>query len=366
MIYRNKGVKLDKTEILLQEITDANGVSGYESSATEVMARHMKEFAEISYDKMGSIIGKKVGSTESPRVLLAGHLDEVGFMVKEITKHGYIKFLPLGGWWGHVALGQRVWIITSKGPVLGVIGSKPPHLLLPKDREKVLEISDMFIDVGTLENYDVTKKLGIRVGDPVVPDSKFTIMGNPKVYMAKAFDNRVSCAIVIDVLRHFKKVSHPNTIFGIGTVQEEVGLRGAKTVAHQVDPDVAIIADVGIAQDIPPDNYEKSEKFGAGPAILIYDAGMIPNQRLRQLVIKTADENKIPFHLTYMERGATDGKEIHMSRSGVPSIVVGPPSRYVHSHNSLLYRDDYDNTVRLIVALIKKLNNKVVAELTNK
>jgi putative aminopeptidase FrvX len=355
---------LDKTEILLKEITDATGVSGHEAGAREIMARHLKGIAEINYDKLGSIIARKEGSAVSPRVLIAGHLDEIGFMVKEITKEGYIKFLGLGGWWGHVALGQRVWIMTSGGPVIGVVGSKPPHLLQPKDREKVMELSDMYIDVGTMEKYDISKKLGVRVGDPIVPDSTFVIMNNEKMYMGKAFDNRVSCALVVDVIRHFNTAAHPNTIFGIGTVQEEVGLRGARTVAYEVDPEVAIIADVGIAQDVPPDGYSRAEKLGAGPAILIYDAGMIPNQRLRQLAIKTAEENKIPFHLTYMERGATDGSEIHKSRSGVPTLVIGVPIRYVHSHNGIMYRGDYDNTVKLVVTLVKKMNKKTVENLT--
>jgi len=355
---------VDNTEILLQEITDADGISGYEGAAREVMGRYLDGLGEISYDKLGSLIARKKGRSDSPRVILAGHLDEIGFMVKEISPEGFINFLPIGGWWGHVALGQRVKILTAKGPVLGVVGSKPPHILEPEDRKKVLKISDMFIDVGTMEKYDITKKLGVRVGDPIIPDSKFTIMNHDKMYMAKAFDNRVSCAIVIEILKKFQKTVHPNTIFGVGTVQEEVGLRGARTAAHVVQPDVAIIADVGIAQDVPPDCYKKAEKLGGGPAILVYDAGMIPNQRLRRLVIDVAEKNKIPFHLTSMPGGATDGREIHMSQAGVPSICIGVPVRYIHSHNGIMYRKDYDNTVRLIAALIKKLDKNTVEMLT--
>jgi endoglucanase len=356
---------LDKTEILLQEITDACGTSGYENAAREVMARHMKDYAEISYDKLGSIIGKKKGRADSPRVAVVGHLDEIGFMVKESTRTGYIKFLPLGGWWGHVALAQRVRIMTSKGPVLGVVGSTPPHLLEPKEREKVLKISDMFIDVGVMNKYDITKKLGIRVGDPIIPDSQFTIMNHNKMYMAKAFDNRVCCAMVIEILQKFHKTAHPNTIYGIGTVQEEVGLRGARTAAHVTDPDVAIILDVNIARDIPPEtDYRISEKLGGGPGILVYDHGMIPNQRLRQLVIGTAEEKNIPYHLSSMERGATDGGSIHLSRSGVPTVCIGLPTRYIHSHNGIIYRKDYDNTVRLTIEIVRKLNHKTVESLT--
>lgn len=360
-----KGFIVDATEHLLKELTEANGVSGYESEVRAIMAREMKKSAaKIEFDRLGSILGVKRGSADAPRVLVAGHMDEIGFMVKEITDEGYVKFLPLGGWWGHVALGQRMRIITSKGPVLGVIGSTPPHLLPPDDRKKVLEIKDMFIDVGVQEKFDVRKKLGIKQGDPIIPDSDFTIMGNPKMYLAKAFDNRMACAVVLDVLRAFKKEKHPNTILGAGTVQEEVGSRGAQTIAHVGNPDVAIIVDTAIGQDIPPDGFKKAEKMGAGPAMLIYDAGMIPNLKLRDLAIDTAEKHKIPFHLTYMERGATDGARVHMSRTGVPSIVIGPPVRYIHSHNSMMYRPDYDNTVKLVCELIKKLDAKTSKALT--
>jgi endoglucanase len=296
--------------------------------------------------------------------MISGHMDEIGFMVKEITKEGYIKFLPLGGWWGHVALGQRMRVVSSKGVFVGVVGSKPPHILKAEERKKVLDINDMFLDVGVIEKFDIKKKLGIKVGDPIVPDSQFTIMGNNKLYMSKAFDNRVACAIVIDVARKLKKIKHPNMLLAGGTVQEEVGLRGAQTIAHIGNPDVALVVDVGVAQDIPPEGFSKDEKLGAGPVVLIYDGGMIPNLKLRDLIIKTAEQKKIPYHLSYMAGGTGDGARIHMTRAGVPAIYVGPPVRYIHSNNGILYRKDYDNTVKLMVELIKKLDKKTVKSLT--
>lgn len=355
---------MDQTEILLQELTNAHGTSGFEGSAREVMAKYMSGYARLEYDKLGSLIGTKRGAADFPRVAVVGHLDEIGFLVSEITKEGFIKFLPIGGWWGHVVLAQRVWIITEKGPVLGVVGSTPPHLLKHKDREKVLEVADMFIDVGTMEKYDVAKKMGIKVGDPVIPDSQFTIMNHNKMYVAKAFDNRVACAMVVDVVRYFKKTKHPNTLLGIGTVQEEVGLRGARTAAYQANPDVAVILDVSIARDTPPDDYKKSERLGNGPGIMVYDGSMIPNQRLRQLTIKTAEADKIPYHLSSLARGGQDGGSFHVSRSGVPTIFICIETRYIHSHNSIIYRKDYDNVVRLATALIKKLDKKTVESLT--
>jgi len=356
---------VDKTELLLKEITEANGVSGYESEIRRIMIREMEgNVEEIKRDKIGSIMGVKAGTAKSPRVMVIGHMDEIGFMVKEVTKEGFIKFLPLGGWWGHVALGQRMRIITSRGPVIGVVGSTPPHLLPLKDREKVVEIKDMFIDVGVQEKFDVKKKLHVRPGDPIIPDSQFTIMGNKKMYMSKAFDNRMACAVVLDVIRKLQNVRHPNTVLGCASVQEEVGLRGAQTMAYLADPDVCIVCDTNIGQDIPPDCFKKEEKLGNGPSVLLYDAVMIPNIGLRDLVIKTAETRKIPFHLSSIERGGTDGGRVHLSRIGVPSIVIGPAVRYIHSHNSILNRTDYDNTVKLIVELIKKLDAKTVSSLT--
>lgn len=356
---------MDKTEQLLKEVTEANGVSGYETEVRKIMAREMKGITDdIQYDKIGSIMGVKKGTADNPRVMVISHMDEIGFMVKEITDEGYIKFLPLGGWWGHVALGQRMRVITSKGAVIGVIGSKPPHILPQEERKKVLEIKDMFLDVGAQEKFDVKKKLGIKVGDPIVPDSEFTIMGNKKMYMAKAFDNRVACAVVLDILKIFKTVKHPNTILGSASVQEEVGLRGAQTLSHVGDPDVCIVVDTGLGLDVPPEGFKKEEKLGGGPGIFMMDAVMIPNLKLRDMVLATAESKKIPYHLTCMERGGTDGGRVHLSRSGVPTIVIGPAVRYIHSHNSVLNRDDYDNTVKLIVEVIKKLDKKTVKTFT--
>ncbi len=356
---------MDKTELLLKEITEVNGISGYEGEVRRIMERELKPLSNsVEYDRLGSILGRKKGTAANPRVMVVGHMDEIGFMVKEVTKEGYVKFLPVGGWWGHVALAQRMRIMTAKGAVVGVVGSRPPHILEPKDREKVMEIKDMFIDVGAQEGFDVAKKLGVKIGDPIIPESQFTIMGNPDLYMAKAFDNRVACAIVIDVMRKLKTARHPNTVLGAASVQEEVGARGAISLAHIGEPDVCIVVDTGIGMDIPPEGFSRPEKLGSGPSVLVFDGSMIPNLKLRDLVIKTAEQKKIPFHLTYMERGGTDGGKIHVNRSGVPSVVIGPAVRYIHSHNSILSRKDYDNTVKLITELILKLDQKTAASLS--
>ncbi|MEX1000395.1 MAG: M42 family metallopeptidase [Thermodesulfobacteriota bacterium] len=353
---------MDKTENLLKELTEAHGIPGYEAEVRKVIRSHFKPIGDIEEDNMGSLICKKVGKDPSPKIMLAGHMDEVGFMVKHISSDGFIRFTTLGGWWDQVLLSQRVAIKTGKGDVIGVIGAKPPHLLSQEERNKVVVRKNMYIDIGATSEKDV-EKAGVRIGDPIVPVSEFTILANPKTYMSKAFDNRVGCGVVISALSSLKK-SHPNTLYGVATVQEEVGVRGATTSVEMVDPDIAIILESDIAGDVPgikPD--ESSTKFAGGPSLLLYDARMIPNLKLRDLVIDTAKRNKIPLQFTTMEGGATDGSVIHLYKTGVPTVVLGVPSRHIHSHNSIIHRDDFDYTVKLLKALIQKLDKKTVQEI---
>jgi endoglucanase len=352
---------MDRTLEFLKELVDAHGVPGHEDDVAKVMQKHLKGVGAFSKDRLGSFVCEKVGDAKGPRVMLAGHLDEVGFMVRSITKEGFIKFLPLGGWWGHVVLGQRLIIKTRKGDVIGVVGSKPPHELRDEDRKKVLEIKDMYIDVGVTSDWAIKKHLDIRPGDPIVPDSAFTVMANPNLLLAKAWDNRIGCAMAADVAKRLVGQKHPNTLFAVATVQEEVGLRGAKTVSSKVRPDVGIALDVGIAHDTP--GTEGDEKLGGGPLIVIYDATSIPNRRLRDLVIETAEKQRIPLQFEAVERGGTDAGRIHLSGEGVPSLSMGVAARYIHSHVSIIDRRDYEATVKLLVAVVKRLDRKTVESL---
>ncbi len=354
---------MDQTRELLKEITEASGIPGYESEVRAVMRRYLEDVAVIEQDKLGSLIGRHTGSSEYPRVMLAGHMDEIGFMVKLITKEGFIKFVPLGGWWDQVLLGHRVTVKTAKGDVIGVLGAKPPHLLTDEERKKVVEKSDMYIDIGA-RSEEEAREMGVRPGDPIIPVSNFVTMANPRFYLSKAFDNRVGCALAVQVLRQLAEEGHPNTVYAVGTVQEEVGLRGAKTSAFAINPDVAIILEVDIAGDVPGIKPEESAiKMGGGPTLLVYDARMIPNLKLRDLVIATAEELQIPLQFSAMAGGATDGGMIHLHNEGVPTVVIGVPTRHIHSHNAILCRDDYDRAFRLVVAVVRKLDAPTVAGL---
>jgi endoglucanase len=354
---------MDKTEKFLKTLTEAHGVAGYEDEIRAILRDYMEPLGEMTQDKLGSLICLQPG--DGPKVMLAGHMDEIGFMVTHVTKDGFLKFVQLGGWWDQVLLGHRVIIKSRKGDVLGVIGAKPPHMLDAAARSKVVEKKNMYIDIGATSREQAVES-GVRPGDPAVPDSAFAILANPKTYLSKAFDNRVGCALAIDVLRHYQDKEHPNNIYGVATVMEEVGLRGATTSVRAIDPDVAIILEVDIAGDVPGIKPEESDvKLGKGPTIIMFDRAMIPNRKLRDLVIDTAEELDIPLQLSgYTVGGTTDGAKIHLHGTGVPTVVIGVATRHIHSHGGILHRDDYDNAVKLLNAVVAKLDAETVAGFT--
>lgn len=353
---------MESRKTFLKQLLEAHGVPGAEQEVWKVMERRLKGVGPISSDRLGSFICEQRGSSTAPRVMLAGHLDEVGFMVRSVTKDGFVKFLPLGGWWGHVVLGQRMVIKTRKGDVIGIVGSKPPHEIREEDRKKVLEIRDMFIDVGATEDWDVKKHLDIRPGDAIVPWSPVTPLANPDLVLAKAWDNRLGCGIAAEIALAFKGMPHPNTLYTVATVQEEVGLRGAQTAATKLQPDVAIVLDVGIAHDTP--GTDNDVHLGKGPLLVIYDATAIPNRKLLDLVLDTAKKLRIPVQFESVERGGTDAGRIHLVGEGVPSLSMGCAARYIHSHASLVSQRDFDATVKLLIAVVKRLDKKTVDGLT--
>ena len=241
---------MDTTETLLKELTEAHGVSGYEAEVRAVMRRHLEPLGVLEQDKIGSLICRQAGTSEAPRVMLAAHMDEIGFMIKQVTKEGFLRFVPLGGWFDQVLLGQRVVIRTTKGDV------------------------------------------------------------------------------------------------------------------ELANPDVAIILESDIGGDVPGIGEEESAvKLGRGPTMVLFDARMIPHLRLRDLVMETAREAGVPLQTSFLEGGATDGAPIHLHNSGVPTVVLGVAARHIHSHSSIIHRDDFDHQVALVAALVRKLDATTVANL---
>jgi putative aminopeptidase FrvX len=348
---------------LLRELTEAHAVSGHEDEVRAIFVDELQECGELSADRNGSVFCE-IGES-GPRVLVAGHMDEVGFMVQAITLDGFLQFVAIGGWWEHSLLSQRVEILTRSGEkVVGVVASRPPHFLPEAQRRQVQTIDQLFIDVGAESRRDAMEQFGISIGDPIAPVSSFTPMGREDIFMAKAFDNRVGMAGAIQTGQILAQSSHPNRLIIGGTVQEEVGLRGAKTAANFVKPDVAIVLEGPPADDTP--GFPRSEcqgRLGGGVQIRLYDPSAITNPRLARLAIETAKAEGIPHQVTVRRSGGTDAGSFHVANEGIPSIVLGVPARYIHSHNAIIDLNDYLHLLALSIALVRRLDQQMVDRL---
>ncbi|WP_416148330.1 M42 family metallopeptidase [Salipaludibacillus sp. HK11] len=348
---------------LMKDLTETEGLPGFEDRVYNLMKKEIVTHTEEIYsDNLGSIVGK-IGN-EEPKVLLAGHMDEVGFIVSSITKNGFLRFKPLGGWWGHVLLSQRVKILTKNKDLTGIVGSKPPHVLSGEERKKVLDIEKMFIDIGASSREEV-ESFGVAVGDAIATICPFEPLANEKMLLSRTWDNRAGCYIALKVLERLKGESLPNSLYSGATVQEEVGLRGAETLAKMIQPAIAFATDVGVAGDIPGMNQEDTSlELGKGPILSFMDRSMIPHRKLRDFVVETAKENNTPYQVDIMMGGGTDAGKFHISNIGIPTMVVSVPSRYIHSHVSVVHYDDLEHAIDLLCNVIKKLDRSTVEGLT--
>ncbi|MBK5112308.1 MAG: M42 family metallopeptidase [Candidatus Heimdallarchaeota archaeon] len=361
---------------------DAFGPSGFERDVAILVKEYTEPFAdEVLQDRTGSIIFKK--GNKGPKIMLAGHIDEVGFMVSGISDDGFLTFNQLGGWWDQVLLSQRVVIKIRDGTkIKGIICSKPPHILSAEDRSKVVTKDKMFIDVGCKTKKGV-KALGITLGDPIIPDAAFEIIKRKQfkkdnetgkynekevtLAVGKAFDDRLGAFIISEVLRKIKEenIELPNQIYGAATVQEEVGLRGARTSAQMIQPDVGIALEVDISGDVPGvDKTTMAASMSNGPSILVADGSMLPNPNLKHFVIDVAKEMGMDIQLSIIARGGTDAGVMHITGSGCPSIVLGIPTRHIHSHYGILDVEDLEKCVDLLIEILKRLDQKTIDSFT--
>jgi endoglucanase len=344
----------------LEKLSNACGVTGRESEVRELMIRLMTPYAdEIVVDKLENVIAIKKGREKSTKIMLAAHMDEVGLMVKTITKEsklrsgGFLQFTKMGGIDDRVLPGQKVTVFSRKAAFPGIIGSKPPHIQKEEERKKVIASDELFIDVGA-ESKEDALAMGIAVGDPVGFDIKYTALGRD-VVMGKAFDNRAGCATLVETLKLLEKTDC--TVYAVGTVQEEVGLRGAGTAAFCIDPDLAIALDVTIAGDVPGvREYDTSVKMGKGPALTISDAGLITHPKILRWLLDSAEEEKIPYQIETGLMGSTDAARIMLTRQGIPSGNISIPTRYIHSPVAMLSLKDIENSAKLTVAAIKRIS----------
>lgn len=357
--------ELDRTGRLLEELSNAFGPSGYEADVRAIMRRELGPLTtSMETDGLGSLIAVASRSPDAPRVMMAAHMDELGMIVRFITDEGYVKFVTLGGWLDQGLINQRFWIKTRKGAVLGVTGLKTPHIMQGDERTRLRLRDEIFLDVGARSKADAAERLGIRPGDPIAPDSKFAILQGGELYLGKAWDDRVGCAVMVEVMRRLKESPARVNVYAVATVQEEIGLRGAHTASNMVKPDIGISIESGVAADYPGIKEEEAqERLGGGAGLFLHDSSMIPTLAFRDFFIDTAKAAGIPLQFNVLSGYGEDGAEMQKSFTGIPAVNVTVPTRYLHNHNGIIARADFDRAVDLIVAAIRKLDRETIAKL---
>ena len=353
-----KNIDLD----ILKDLCEADGISGFEKEVSRVMKHHMEELVdEIFYDNLGSIIGVKKGDKNGPKIMISGHMDEVGFMVRSITEEGYIKMLPVGGWWGHVLPTQELIITTSSGrKIKGIVGARAPHGMSVEEKSKVMEVANLFLDLG-VESKEEVEKLGVAIGDMVTPNTKFELMNNPNYFIGKAFDDRMGCGIAIEVLRALEGEKHNANIYAVGSVQEEVGIRGARTATNLIRPDVAFALDVTTAKDTPIES--DGIKLGCGVLLSSLDSLTIAHKGLLEKMQNICNDLNIEFSTDFMVAGGTDACNIHKSFDGIITMTLSVPTRYMHSHKLIIHRKDYTETIKVLAEFCKILDSETLEEI---
>ncbi|WGM89398.1 MAG: M42 family metallopeptidase [Candidatus Bathyarchaeota archaeon] len=338
---------------VLEKFSNVNGVTGREDQVRNLLENYLKPYVdEIKEDKLGNLIGFKKGKADAPTVMIAAHMDEVGLMIKNIKKKGFLQFTKIGGIDDRVLFAQKVIVHTEKGPLVGVVGAKPVHIQKDEERKKVIDADHLFIDIGAKDKEEA-EKMGVQVGDVVSFDIQFGKL-NKNVVLGKAFDDRVGCAILVEVMKQLQDCDC--NVYVVGTIQEEVGLRGATIAAFSIQPDLGLAVDVTVAGDTPGVvEGDAPAKMGGGPALTVADAGLITHPKVLRLLIDSAKENKISYQLETGIRGCTDAAKIALTRDGVPSGVVSVPARYIHSPAGIINLDDVQKTVDLLVCVVKNV-----------
>ena len=337
---------------LLKKIIESAGIPGYESEVARLMCNEFKKVSnDVHIDNFGNVIAKK--GQGKKKIMLAAHMDEVGLLVKHISKEGFISFIKIGGIDDRILPAQRVIIKAKKGDIVGIIGSKPAHLQKEEDKKHPLKYEDMFIDIGCPSREEAEKK--IEIGDAVIFEPNSGVL-NGKLYYGKAVDDRVGCYALIKI---FEKIKAPAEIYAVATAQEEVGLKGSRTSSFKINPDFALALDTTVAGDTPQiQERESALKLGQGVAITLIEAcgrGMIVNEKVKNLLIETARAYKIKYQIDVIDGGMTDGAMIYMNREGVPTGVLSIPSRYIHSATGVFHIDDVNAAIDLAIKSVEKM-----------
>jgi len=349
-----KNNDLERVNKLLEEFSNAHGISGFEKNVRTLLEKKIKPYVdEIRTDNMGNLIATKKG--KGPRVMIAAHMDEIGFMVKYIDDQGYIYFSRSGGWFDQTLLNQRVIVHTATKDYYGVIGSKAPHVMKAEERQRMIPIAEMYVDIGAIDKKDI-QKAGVEIGDTITIDRQYRLLMND-LGSGKALDNRAGIVSMLETARILAKEKVDAEIIYVGTVQEEIGLKGARTAAHGVDPDVALAIDTTIPGDHPGIEKRSSIlELGKGPVITVSDAegaGIVVDEKTLSWLKTTAKDSKIAYQLSVGDGGMTDAAIINLTRDGIPSGGVSIATRYLHSPVEVAHLGDIVDCSRLTAEAVK-------------
>lgn len=349
------------TKNLIKKTTELQGTSGFEHAVRDFMRKEMKPYVdEIEYDGLGGLFGiKKSDVKDAPKLMIAAHMDEVGFMVSSITKKGLFKVLPLGGWNPYVVSAQRFTLQTRNGDYPVVSSSIPPHLLKNKDSGKP-SIEDILFD-GGFESKEEAESFGVRPGDAIVPKVETVEMANGKTFLGKAWDNRFGVTLVLELLEKLENESLPNTLIAGANVQEEVGLRGTKGAVRKINPDAFIAVDCSPANDLKGED-DAFGRLGEGFLLRFQDPGMILSREMKEFLLDTAETHDIPYQY-FVSKGGTDAVAAHQLNAGIPSAVIGVPARYIHTHQSLFRIDDYEAAREMVYHVVKSFDKSILETL---
>lgn len=346
--------KLSEEIRLLATLSNVFGPPGNEGQVREILKRELEEYAdEVRVDKLGNIFFLRHSREAYPTVMLAAHMDEVAFIVTFIEENGFLRFQTLGGITSNIMLGQTILLQGSKGYLKGIIGTKPPHIMTEEEQKKIVPIEDLFMDIGA-ENLEEAKGKGVEIGTLGVFDIDFAELGGGYL-MGKAFDDRAGCAVLAEVFKALK--DSPYNLAAVGTVQEEVGLRGARPAAWQIDPDYGLALEGTFAADVPGSRPDRtSAKLKGGPVVTIVDRTTITHPTILNTLVKLGKEKSIPFQFKKVPTGGTDAGVIHLTKAGVPSGTVAVPCRYIHGPASVTHVDDLRNTITMVTEFVKAIS----------
>ena len=361
------GQSLDATAALMRALTEAPGPSGFEEAVREIVVREFEDLGlDIRFDGLGSVLATGTYSARGPRVMVTAHMDEVGLMVQHITPDGFIRVKMLGGWLRQALPDQRWTVLGRAGPVTGISGIRTIHVTPGSQRDQVWSLEETFLDVGATSAAEV-EAMGIRPGDGIAPQSAFVMLPNGR-YAAKAWDDRVGLAVMLIAARRIRDegIRIPANVVWVATTQEEIGLRGAQTSVVLADPDIGISIEAGVAADFPGMRpTQAQERLGGGPGIFLLDSSMIPNRKFSNLFFDVAEEVGITLQPDVLTGYGEDGAEIQRFNTGRPTVNLTVPTRYLHAHTGVIQRSDFDETVELLIQVLRRLDRETVGEVGN-